>query len=81
VIAASPPAVDPTGRQVASRTASWPQALEVLGFRPRVWLGRSSSPGQELIEPVDLMIVGAGGHVGEPGLGVDVVEPSLRRSA
>src|SRR6478609_5686752 len=34
-------------------------------------------PGQQLIEPVDGVIVDAGQHVGEPGLRIDVVE--LRR--
>ena len=34
-------------------------------------------PGQQLIKPVDGVIVDAGEHVGEPGLRIDVVE--LRR--
>jgi hypothetical protein len=31
-------------------------------------------PRQKLFEPVDGVIVDAGEHVGEPGLGIDVVE-------
>ena len=32
-------------------------------------------PGQELIELLDVVIVDACEHVGEPSLGIDVVEP------
>ena len=41
----------------------------------RLGLGCLPGPGQKLIEPLDVVIVDAGQHVAQPGLGIDIVEP------